>query len=74
MLERQWKDEVAIAAKESGSGWKLFSAGCDQNTTTCFARFTKEGKQSKQVKLSLDEFQTPEARKTEIIRQLATTG
>jgi hypothetical protein len=73
MLGRQWNDEAAVAAKESGSAWTLFSAGCDQSSTTCFAHFTK-GRESRQVKLSLNEFQTPEARKAEIIRQLSATG
>ncbi|MGC9971451.1 MAG: hypothetical protein ABSE56_12775 [Bryobacteraceae bacterium] len=73
MLVQQWKDEVVDAVKESGSTWTAFSAECDQKSTACFADFARIGKKVKRVTLSLDEFQTPEARKAEIIRQLAAT-
>ncbi len=70
MTEQQWKEEVAMAVH--GLPWAVVSAGCAQDRATCFAHLT-QGTESKQVKLSLETFYTPEARKAEIIRQVKHT-
>jgi hypothetical protein len=71
MLPEQWGKAVADVVEQSGSRWTVFIADCDQGSLTCFARLVKEGEQSKQIKLSLADFETHESIKAEIARQLA---
>jgi hypothetical protein len=68
---QQWKNEIADAVTESGSAWAVLTAECDQGSQMCFADLSKKGTQMKRIKLSFADFQTPEARRAELIRQLA---
>ena len=72
MLQYQWPEILDQAAKESGTPLRLFAHGCAHDSSECFAVFvsTLDGKR-KNVKLSLDLFNTDEAIKAEVIRQLS---
>jgi hypothetical protein len=69
VLKREWKKEVTDAV--SGSGWGVFSAERAPESDTCLATLMQRGYAPKQIRLSLLEFSTAEARKAEIMRQLA---
>jgi hypothetical protein len=70
MTNEQWNDEVIASLKDSG--WSVFSAGCAQNSDTCFAHVNHTSGRELQVKLALHKFLTPEQRKAEILRQLSS--
>ena len=71
MTEKEWRAELDTALA-GGRPWKVTSAWCHRGTPTCGAELAHTGTgAARTVTLSAAEFQTPVARKAEIVRQLA---
>jgi hypothetical protein len=71
MTEQTWQDEVESAI--AGTHWMFFVTRFDPHTTTCTAHLVhRRTRQSRIVRLSFETFNSVEARRAEIHRQLGT--
>ena len=72
MTDRQWRDEVAAALRETDwfSDWSAVSP----TVPHCFADATNRlTHESKTIHVSREVFRTPEARKAEILKHLSSS-